>query len=118
MRPVRLATTSTDDLVAVHGAVAALADAREVLRLLPTVVTDVDADTYRGAACVSPEAAAQALSVWGDQLTALLPEPADRGERLSWQRARDRGRDVVCQHDQRQPVPTLHLETGRSTVVR
>ncbi|MFK8843678.1 hypothetical protein [Streptomyces sp. Ac-502] len=52
-----------DDLAAVHAArhqqevrhealvndaVAALTDAREVLRLLPSVVTDVDTHTYRG----------------------------------------------------------------------
>ncbi|WP_157850255.1 hypothetical protein [Streptomyces rimosus] len=53
----------------------------------------------------------------GYQLTALLPELADRGEHLSWQRARDCGRGAACQHDHRQPVPALGLETGRATVV-
>ncbi|MEF3119506.1 hypothetical protein [Streptomyces chrestomyceticus] len=122
-----------DDLAAVHAArhqqeahhealvndaVAVLTDAREVLRLLPTVVTDVDTQTYRGEACVTPEAATDALSAWRYQLTALLPEPADRDERARWQFARDHGRSAACQHDHRQPVPTLDLETGRSTTVR
>ncbi|MFK8843677.1 hypothetical protein [Streptomyces sp. Ac-502] len=66
---------------------------------------------------MTPEAATDALSAWGYQLTAMLPEPADRDERQSWQFARDCGRDVACRHDQRQPVPTLDLETGRSTIV-
>ncbi|MFH8753832.1 hypothetical protein ACH4GK_42150 [Streptomyces rimosus] len=89
-----------------------------MLRLLPSVVTDVDTGTYRGAACVTPEAATAALAAWGYQLTAMLPEPADRDERARWQFARDRGRSAACQHDHRQPVATLDLETGRSTIVR
>lgn len=122
-----------DDLAAVHAArhqqeahhealvtdaVAVLTDAREVLRLLPGVVTDVDSDTYRGAACVTPEAATAALSAWGYQLTVMLPEPADRDERTRWQFARDHGRSAACQHDHRRPLATLDLETGRSTIVR
>ncbi|KOT80896.1 hypothetical protein ADK70_26925 [Streptomyces rimosus subsp. pseudoverticillatus] len=102
----------------VNDAVAALTDAREVLRLLPGVVTDVDTHTCRGEACVTPEAVTDALSAWGYQLTAMLPEPADRGERARWQFARDRGRSAACQHDHCQPVPALDLETGRSAIVR
>ncbi|MEU2779723.1 hypothetical protein ABZ646_44595 [Streptomyces sp. NPDC007162] len=65
----------------IDDAVAVLKDAQEALRLLPDVVTDVDTDTYQGKACVTPEAAKDALYVWQDQLTALLPEPADLDDR-------------------------------------
>ncbi|MFF7987677.1 hypothetical protein ACFZDK_53020 [Streptomyces sp. NPDC007901] len=65
-------------------AVAVLKDAQEVLRLLPDVVTDVDTDTYRGKACVTPEAAKDALYVWQNQLTGMLPEPADLDGRTEW----------------------------------
>ncbi|WP_431047212.1 hypothetical protein ACQUSR_33775 [Streptomyces sp. P1-3] len=95
-----------------------LKDAQEVLRLLPGVVTDVDTETYRGKACVTPESAKEALFVWQDQLTAMLPEPAARDERVRWRWARDHGRRAACTHDQRRPVPTLDLETGTSTAVR
>ncbi|MFB1046822.1 hypothetical protein [Streptomyces chrestomyceticus] len=115
-----------DDLAAVHAArhqqevhhEALVTDAREVPRLLPGVVTDVDTHTHRGMACVTTEAVTDALSAWGYQLTAMLPEPADRDERARWQFARDHGRSAACQHDHRQPVATLDLETGRSTIVR
>ncbi|MFJ9590867.1 hypothetical protein [Streptomyces acidicola] len=56
-------------------AAAALQDAREALRLSPNLVTDVDTHTYRGGACVTPEAATDALGVWKDQLTTM---PVDR----------------------------------------
>ncbi|KEF09835.1 hypothetical protein DF18_37040, partial [Streptomyces rimosus] len=88
-------------------------DAR--LRLLPGVVTDVDAHTYRGEACVTPEAAADALPGCADQLTAMLPKPADRDGRLRWQRVRDHGRSAACRRDQRRPVPTLDLASPAAT---
>ncbi|CAM5517336.1 MULTISPECIES: hypothetical protein [Streptomyces] len=49
----------------VTDAIAVLTDDREVLRLLPSVVTDVDTHTCRGGVCVTPEAAADALTAWG-----------------------------------------------------
>ncbi|WP_235490720.1 hypothetical protein [Streptomyces roseoverticillatus] len=99
-------------------AVAVLADAQEVVRLLAGVVTDVDTKTYRGDACVTPEAAEAALYAWREQLTAMLAEPADGDDRGCWQRAGDHGRRAACKHDQRRPVPTLDLEAGQSTGVR
>ncbi|RSO49629.1 hypothetical protein DMH15_02870 [Streptomyces sp. WAC 06725] len=51
------------------------------------------------------------------QELALAGQLLDRlpgGERVgAWA-----GRSAACQYDQRQPVPTLGLETGRSIVVR
>ncbi|MEU1129536.1 hypothetical protein ABZ383_06665 [Streptomyces sp. NPDC005900] len=99
-------------------AVAVLMDAREAVRLLAGVVTDIDTTTYRGDVCVTPEAAQDALYAWKDQLTAMLPEPADGEARLKWRWARDHGQEVVCKHDKRRPVRTLDLETGESAIVR
>ncbi|MER5916704.1 hypothetical protein ABT124_41635 [Streptomyces sp. NPDC001982] len=70
-------------------AVAVLTDATEAVCLLSGVVTDVDTTTYRGDACVTPEAAQDALYAWRNQLTAMLPEPADAEARLKRRWARD-----------------------------
>jgi hypothetical protein len=83
---------------------AGLTSKAAVARLLPNMVTDADTHTYRGQACVTPEAATDALSVWNDQLTAMLLEPTDRDERVGWRLARDHGRENACQHDKRRPV--------------
>ncbi|MFG2463722.1 hypothetical protein ACGFWE_42745 [Streptomyces sp. NPDC048523] len=98
-------------------AVAVLTDAHEAVRLLSGVVTDVDTTTYRGDACVTPEAAQDALYAWTNQLTGMLPEPPEGEARWNWRWARDHGRRAACQHDTRRPVPTLDLETGKSTTV-
>ncbi|MFJ9714287.1 hypothetical protein [Streptomyces sp. NPDC101234] len=73
-------------------AVAVLKDAQEVLCRSPDVVTDVDTDTYRGKASVTPEAMRDALFAWQDQLTAMLSP---------------------CKHDTL-PGDPLDLETGRA----
>jgi hypothetical protein len=65
--------------VLIGDAVAVLKDAQVMLRLLPIAVS-VDTDAYRGRACVTSEAATDALGVWEGQLTAMLPEPNDRNE--------------------------------------
>lgn len=62
--------------VLVTDAVTVLGDAPEVLRLLDGVVTGIDTNTHRGAACVTPEDAERALRAWCHQLTSLLPRPA------------------------------------------
>ncbi|MGW2183984.1 hypothetical protein ACWCXX_39670 [Streptomyces sp. NPDC001732] len=89
--------THPDALVA--DAIAALSTACAVLHLLPaTVATVVDPYTYRGRACVTPEAAADALGAWESQLTAMLPEPSDLDERVLWRMAGQHGSDAVCKH--------------------
>ncbi|MFB7853607.1 hypothetical protein ACFC34_42455 [Streptomyces sp. NPDC056053] len=79
-------------------AITALSTARAALHLLPGVVTDVDTHTYRGRACVTPEAAADALGMWESQLTATLPEPSGQDERVLWRLAGHHGREAVCKH--------------------
>lgn len=61
---------------------------------------------------MTPESAQDALYAWRDQLTALLPEPADGEARLKWRWARDHGQKAVCKHGKRRPVSTPDLETG------
>ncbi|MFF3539698.1 hypothetical protein ACFYXP_38005 [Streptomyces sp. NPDC002466] len=80
-------------------AIAALRTARAALdQLSSAAVTDVDTYTYRGRACVTPEAAADALGAWESQLTATLPEPSDPDERVLWKMAGHHGSDAICKH--------------------
>ncbi|MFB7958457.1 hypothetical protein [Streptomyces sp. NPDC056045] len=88
--------THRDALIA--DAIAALSTARAALHRLPGVVTDVDTHTYRGRACVTPEAAADALGMWESQLTATLPKPSGQDERVLWKLAGHHGREAVCEH--------------------
>ncbi|GHB03143.1 hypothetical protein GCM10010330_66740 [Streptomyces tendae] len=67
-----------------HDDIAVLTGAQEAVRLLSGAVTDVDTTTYRGDACVTPEAAQDALCAGKNQLTGMLREPPEGESRWNW----------------------------------
>ncbi|MER8103913.1 hypothetical protein [Kitasatospora sp. NPDC094016] len=101
--------------VTVREAAQALRDAARVLAASDMLLTDIDTHTTRGKACVTPQAAEQALGRWAWQLLVRLPEPAGREQRLSRQMERQFAVEQVCEHDDRPRRPVVVLDPTGAT---
>ncbi|CAM5286948.1 hypothetical protein GCM10010329_85840 [Streptomyces spiroverticillatus] len=87
----------------------ALKDASDVLLASFGTLTDVDVRTSRGTACVTPQDAWEALSLWTVQLRSQQPEPDDKDARYGWRLEQILTRQGVCPHEpglrRSQPAP-------------
>ena len=87
----------------------ALESAANALGPLAGSLTDLDTETYRGPACVTPQAVQSALQIWKWQVEALLPEPEARHEKTRHTVCLGLAADHVCQHSAR-PRTSLSWE--------
>ncbi|MFJ2746184.1 hypothetical protein ACIO3O_41720 [Streptomyces sp. NPDC087440] len=83
----------------------ALTDAADLLRASSSSLTDVDVRTHRGTACVTPQAAWDALSLWAVQLRSQQPEPGDKDARYGWRLDQSLARQGICTHEPAPPRP-------------